>query len=133
MSDANTIKVTDLVQKSLDALTAANQALDPQTASRHMQSARIFADLSESQGTKTANIIAYLNSDRTKWSETDEQVVRTMLGLHSLTPGDDDGGEFVADLGIDVDPTPTATVTEPEQAAPAPELVYDDVEEPTFA
>jgi len=137
MSDTSSIiKVTDLVQKSLDALSAANQATDPQTASRHMQSARIFADLSESQGVKTANIIAYLNSDRSKWSETDEKVVRVMLGLSSLDGEEGDGGQETLD--IDLGPAPSA-VTEPEVAA-APEPISDpepavapEPEEPVFA
>ena len=121
MSDtSNIIKVTNLVQRSLDQLSAANQSDNPQTAARHMQSARIYADLSESQGTKTANIIAYLNSDRGRWSEDDEAVVRSMLGLHPLNAGPDNGG--VPDEEPDTDPVPTPEV---EQTVPAPAPTHE--------
>lgn len=131
--DNTPIKVTDLVQKSLDMLNAANTSEDPKIASRHMQSARIFADLSESQGVKTANIIAYLNSDRSKWSETDESIVRTMLGLDRTTPGDDTGGANEP-LNVDTDPEPpTAAVTDEASEAVEPDMFAEvETQEPSF-
>lgn len=143
------IKVTDLVAKSLDELAKSNSAQASADIARFERNARVYADLAGVQSAKTANIISYLNSDRSKWSDTDEEVVRVMLGLHSLDGGETDGegGEDTVLPGApDRGPLPASEptpVADPEPAVEAisvpgtlsdePVFVADDVEEPTFA
>lgn len=43
--------------------------------------AEVFARLAQAQQAKATNIINYLNSDRSRWSEEDEGFVRAYLGL----------------------------------------------------
>lgn len=127
------IRVTDLVSKSLESLNQADHATDPSVIGRREHRADTYAELATAQGIKTANIIAYLNSDRRSWSETDDAVVREMLGLPAIG-----GGEGGTDADLDVvepvSPAPAAVeqpsvpVTPPAapepaaapQAAPAP-------------
>lgn len=129
------IKITDLVAKSLDALAKAEKST-PEEAARLERRAHLYGDLATAQSAKTANIIAYLNSDRQTWSKTDEEVVRVMLGLHQL--GDDEGGS--ASIEQEPEPEP-ALEANPEPVIPNPVepvsvpafTVPDDVEEPSFA
>ncbi|SDH34528.1 hypothetical protein [Microbacterium sp. 77mftsu3.1] len=103
------IKVTDLVARSLSELDQAGRA-NPLAAERHDANAAIFSRLAQAQSMKTANVIAYLNSDRSKWSEEDEHVVRAMLGLPSMAgdeEDEDDGGLATEDQPAP-DPTPAS-------------------------
>jgi hypothetical protein len=115
------IKVTDLVTKSLDELGKAQSATEPAVVGRAMNASRIYADLAEAQGQKTANVIAYLNSDRSAWSETDEAVVRGMLGLPDFN-----AQEPVEEPEVETDPVPVT-------ASPEPELPPREHDEPRFA
>lgn len=112
MNSPAPIKVTDLVTRSLDELANANRTTG-EDAARHERKARIFSDLAGAQSAKTANIIAYLNSDRSTWSEADEEVVRVMLGLHVSGDAPGDGG--AAELAPDDAPTdePSYEIAEP--------------------
>lgn len=132
------IKVTDLVSKSLESLSNADTATDPTVVARQERRATIYADLASAQSAKTANIIAYLNSDREKWSETDESVVRTMLGLPS--PEGDGGGEETFEVEPEpfepepaTEPEPTAAANAEQEADLLPEVQVNYDEEPTFA
>lgn len=131
------IKVTDLVTRSLDEMTKANRAA-PQEAARFERNASTFAELATAQSAKTANIIAYLNSDRSRWSKADEEVVRVMLGLPTIG-GDEGGADESAPETQAPSPEQAAAVTALEETAttPAveniPEPVFAEVEEPTFA
>lgn len=118
------IKVTDLVSKSLDSLAAAQNATDAVTVARHERNAEVYSRLATAQSAKTANILAYLNSDRSKWSEMDETVVRIMLGLHA----DDSGGG----VDPDVDEEPVEPEPEPTFGVEPAEPTFVDEEEPTF-
>lgn len=129
------IKVTDLVAKSLESLEKAESSKDAGDASRLERRAHLYGELAGAQSAKTANIIAYLNSDRSTWSETDEAVVRVMLGLHTLPGG---GADNEGEVSEPEDPTPAAAEAEPESEAEAesapvamPASSYD--EEPSFA
>lgn len=120
-------KVTDLVQRSLDehAKSQTAAAADrPGDARRHYDAARLYADLAEAQGVKTSNVIAYLNSDRERWSETDDAVVRSMLGLHPLNgePEDEDEPD-------EFDQAPDGHLT---PAGPAAVVDLDDDDLPDF-
>jgi len=125
MSTAAPIKVTDLVQKSLDELAHANSA-HGEAAAQHERKAHIYQGLAGAQSAKTANIIAYLNSDRSTWSETDEEVVRIMLGLPSLS-----GGEGGASSGGAPEPD-QPVVPALEQEAEEVSCGLDAQPEPTF-
>lgn len=57
----------------VSATTALTEGEDTQ--------ALVYATLAAAQQQKVANIIAYLNSDREAWSETDDAYVRDYLGL----------------------------------------------------
>ena len=123
------IKVTDLVTKSLDSLTAAQNATDPAQVARHERNAEVYSRLATAQSAKTANILTYLNSDREKWSETDELVVRVMLGLHSADEPDNGDGGVDADVDDEpIEPEPTFGVESAE--ATVAEIDFDDA--PSF-
>lgn len=133
------IKVTDLVSKSLDELAAAN-ANTGEVAVRHERKAHIYQGLAGAQSAKTANIIAYLNSDRSTWSETDEEVVRVMLGLHTRSDSEEGGSETESPseplpaAPAPVNPEPHADVDIVEAAPVAVQLPEPEtVQEPTFA
>lgn len=109
------IKVTDLVQKSLEALDAANSTKDEDEAVRLERKARVYEGLASAQSAKTANVIAYLNSDHSLWDPTDHRVVRIMLGLHDVGE-DTDGGTSVAEIDDQpVAPPSTTVVDETEE------------------
>lgn len=127
MSAPAPIKVTDLVSKSLEELSIANTgSADPATIARHERNAATYSELATAQSAKTANIIAYLNSDHSVWDPTDHAVVRVMLGLHGLS-SDEGGGESVTDA---IDPVIPPTVEDEIQAAPEIEPVAEPVVEP---
>lgn len=133
MSTTAPIKVTDLVQKSLDELAHANSA-SGELAAQHERKAHIYQGLAGAQSAKTANIIAYLNSDRSTWSVTDEEVVRIMLGLPSHSGDATAGGSGQENTPEPESPTaPSAAMVESAPAdmedLPEPDLV----EEPSFA
>lgn len=112
------VKVTDLVAKSLEETSRSVAAAVPADADRHERKARIFADLATAQVTKTAAVISYLNSDRSKWSVADELIVRDMLGLPG---GTDEGG---TESGFDTAPEPEPE-PEPDFSAPVPQYQPD--------
>lgn len=119
------IKVTDLVARSLTELDQADQA-NPLAAERHDAKAAIFSRLAQAQSMKTANVIAYLNSDRSKWSNVDESVVRAMLGLPSM--GDDEEGE--GDGGASEDqPAPDPTPSSFPDVTPVQPTVEPDLDD----
>lgn len=130
MSAPAPIKVTDLVQKSLDELAHANGTTGEE-ALRYERKAHIYEGLAGAQSAKTANIIAYLNSDRSTWSETDEEVVRIMLGLPSLSG--DDGGTPAADDERIQPPTPSVSGPATEESDSVEDLEPQFIEEPSFA
>jgi hypothetical protein len=127
MSTPTIPKVTDLVQRSLDEHNRGQQASregHAAEAARLFESARLYADLAEAQGVKTANVIAYLNSDREKWSETDDQVVRSMLGLFAL-----DGSDTEPDPEPEPDEEGAAYAAPVQEPAPAGFDEHDEVDD----
>ena len=131
MSANAPIKVTDLVQKSLDELAHANSAVG-EDAVRYERKATIYQGLAGAQSAKTANIIAYLNSDRSTWSATDEEVVRIMLGLPSLAGGDDGGAAEALPEPREPSAPEASADSEPVDFG-MQEPVPDFTEEPSFA
>lgn len=69
----STTAPTDLVALSVETLREGSDY--------SVAVADVYARLAEAQQVKAGSIIAYLNSDRRRWSEADEAVVRSYLGL----------------------------------------------------